>query len=94
MTQGPGTAPGQNIEQLLANIPPQVKQQVVQMKQQGSDPHAIMSYLMQHIAAIHQAQGGGQPQPGGPPANGGAPPAKPAPILPKKSPLGNMNPMQ
>jgi hypothetical protein len=93
-TQGPGTQPGQNIEQLLANIPPQVKQQVVQMKQQGADPHMIMSYLLQHVAQLHAAQGG-QPPPGGPPSspapNGGG---QPAPVLPKKSPLAKMTPTQ
>jgi hypothetical protein len=83
-TQGPGTQPGQNIEQLLANIPPDVKQQVVQMKQQGADPHLIMSYLLQHVAALHAGQvqpqgaGGAAPQP-----TGGAP----SPQVPKPPPI-------
>jgi len=70
-TQGPGTQPGQNIQQLLASIPPEVKQQVVAMKARGADPHEIMSYLLQHVAALHA---GGQ---GAPPAqpNGGQQPA-------------------
>jgi hypothetical protein len=76
-TQGPGAVPGQNIEQLLASIPPDVKAQVVRMKQQGADPHMIMSYLLQHVAALH-AQAAGAP-PGGVPqqSNGGAPPTPP-----------------
>lgn len=95
-TQGPGTAPGQNIEQLLASIPPDVKAQVVQMKNSGADPHMIMSYLLQHVAQLHAAQGG---PPAGPvPPNGQGPPPKPPAsggksqsVLPKKSPLAKMN---
>jgi hypothetical protein len=62
---GPGQPPGQNISQLLASIPPDIKSHVVQMKQSGADPHAIMSYLLQHVASLHA---GGQ---GAPPAGNG-----------------------
>ena len=95
-TQGPGTMPGQNIEQLLASIPPDVKAQVVQMKNQGADPHMIMSYLLQHVAQLHaqNAQQQGTPQGPTPPPSGGGPPKAPPPILPKKSPLAKINPMQ
>jgi hypothetical protein len=94
-TQGPGTMPGQNIEQLLASIPPDVKAQVVQMKNSGADPHMIMSYLLQHVAQLHaqNAQQGTPPAGPAPPLPGGPPKASP-PILPKKSPLAKLNPMQ
>jgi hypothetical protein len=95
-TQGPGVQPGANIEQLLSNIPMQVKQQVLQMKNSGASPQMIMSYLLQHVAALHAAQGGppGAPQP--PPGNGsgGGGGGASAPVLPKKSPLAKMTPMQ
>jgi hypothetical protein len=90
--------PGQNIEQLLASIPPDVKAQVVQMKNSGADPHMIMSYLLQHVAQLHaqNAQQGTPPAGPAPPPSGGgaAPPKAPPPILPKKSPLAKLNPMQ
>jgi hypothetical protein len=84
-TQGPGAVPGQNIQQLLASIPPQVKQQVVRMSQSGADPHMIMSYLLQHVAALHsgQVQPQGAPQPGAPQPTGGAP----SPQVPKPPPI-------
>jgi len=62
---GAGGAGGANIEQLLQSIPDAVKQQVVQMKQRGADPHQIMSFLLQHIASLHA---GGQ---GAPPVGNG-----------------------
>lgn len=58
----PGGVPGAdggNIQQILQNIPDAVKQQVVAMRNQGADPHAIMSFLLQHIAG----QNGGSSAP-------------------------------
>ncbi|HEY6019732.1 MAG TPA: hypothetical protein VIY48_07470, partial [Candidatus Paceibacterota bacterium] len=62
----PGGDPNAAIKQKLMSLPPQVKQKVVQMKQQGASDQQIKQFLMQQIGG----GGGAPPQPaqGQPPA--------------------------
>jgi hypothetical protein len=62
---GPGGVPPE-----LANLPPEVKQEVVQMKAQGATPQQIALFLQK---AVQEHQQGGL----GPPPAGGQPPAPP-----------------
>jgi hypothetical protein len=89
-------AQGQNpIAQILANLPPEIKQQVVAMKQQGKTDQQIQSFLLQHVAALHSGQtqpqgaGAGAPKLGVPPK----PMAPPGPSgMPGASPGGQSVP--
>lgn len=67
---------GSPIQQALQNLPPKVKQQVVQMKQEGKSDEEIKQFLMQ---AVQQAQGGGG---GAPPAASVSPSPAPQPAAP------------
>lgn len=71
----PGGAPGA-IPPELANLPPEVKQQVEQMHAQGAPPDQIAQFLKQAIA-----QGGGGPPQGQPPPPTGAMPGGPPPPM-------------
>lgn len=55
-TNGQGAPQQSPIAQILANLPPEIKQQVVMMKQQGKSDQQIQSFLLQHIAALHSGQ--------------------------------------
>jgi hypothetical protein len=72
-----GGAPGGDIPPELANLPPEVKQQVEQMHAKGAPPEEIAQFLK---AAIAKMGGSGAPSPGGAPPPGGAPaPTAPPP---------------
>lgn len=76
----PGGAPGggpQGIPPELANLPPEVKQQVVQMKAQGVPPAQIALFLQKAVAATQQGGMGPPPAGGQPPGVGGAPKGTP-----------------
>lgn len=62
---GPGGIPPE-----LANLPPEIKQKVMEMHQQGAPPDQIAAFLQKAVAASKQ---GGM----GPPPNGGQPPPPP-----------------
>ena len=62
----------------LANLPPEIKQHVEQMHQQGAPPQEIAMFLK---AAVQKLQGAG-----GPPGGGGAPNTPPSPGAPPGGP--------
>jgi hypothetical protein len=68
-----GGAPGGDIPPELANLPPEVKQQVEQMHAKGAPPEEIAQFLKQALAQA--GGGGGAPPPGGAPAPTAPPPA-------------------
>jgi hypothetical protein len=76
----PGGAGG--IPPELANLPPEVKQKVMEMHAQGAPPDQIAAFLQKAVAAT---QGGGGQPPGAPPPQGGPPP-------PGAGPLDKANP--
>ena len=80
----PGGAPqgggGGGIPPELANLPPEVKQQVEQMHAQGAPPEEIKVFLQEVMSKLQGAGGGaGGPPPAGPPAGG--PPGAPPPTI-------------
>ncbi len=70
---GGGEAGGNPMAQALQSLPPEIKQQAVQMKNEGKSDEEIKQFLMQ---AVQQVQGGG----------GGAPPATAVPQAPAPQP--------
>jgi len=78
---GPATASppgvgggGPAIPPELANLPPEVKQHVMEMHQQGAPPEQIAAFLKEVMAKMQAVQGGGPQPPAGGPPPGGAPP--------------------
>jgi len=57
----------------LANLPPEIKQRVEMMAQQGVPQEQIAALLKQEVAKMKGANGGGAPQQ----AAGGPPPGQP-----------------
>jgi hypothetical protein len=70
-----GAPPPGGIPPELANLPPQVKQEVMQMHAQGASPQVIAQFLQKAVAAT-----GGQP--GGPPPPGAGAMDQPNPNTP------------
>jgi hypothetical protein len=84
---GPAAGGDGGIPPELANLPPQVKQNVMQMHNQGAPPDQIARYLQQQVMAQQHAPPAGAspgqppvPGPGTPP--GGPPPQRPGPQRP------------
>jgi hypothetical protein len=75
-TEGGGAS---GIPPELANLPPEVKQKVMQMHQQGVPPDQIAAFLKQ---AVQATQGGGAPPPTGQPPGGPPPTSQVQPITP------------
>jgi hypothetical protein len=75
-TEGGGAS---GIPPELANLPPEVKQKVMQMHAQGAAPEEIAAFLKQAVA---QTQGGGAPPPTGQPPGGPPPTSQVQPITP------------
>jgi hypothetical protein len=80
----PGGAGG--IPPELANLPPEIKQKVMEMHQQGVPPDQIAQFLQKAVQATQGQGGGPQPPAGGPPPGGAPPPpqgggASPSPMM-------------
>jgi hypothetical protein len=69
----PSQGGGGDIKQQLMSLPPEIKQQAMQMKEQGMPDDQIKAFLMEAV----QKQGGGQGAPPSAPEQQGAPQSAP-----------------
>ena len=77
-----GAPPPGDIPPELANLPPQVKQHVMEMHQQGAPPQQIAQFLQKAVQATHGGAPGGGGQPPPPPPPGAGPMDQPNPTVP------------
>jgi len=86
-TGAPGGAGGSSVEQLLMSLPPEVKQKIMEMRQQGVPAEKIIKFAIQAAqGAQAQAQPAPQQQPATPPT------AAPASNVAQQMPQGAARP--